>query len=431
MKKIEKNQAFLRALQAMEGNARFVFVTGRAGTGKSTLLKHFRETTDLNCAYLAPTGVAALNIEGETIHSFFKFSPSITPAEARRSARSMPPELSEALDAIVIDEISMVRADLMDCMDAFLQASRRVKEPFGGVRVIVIGDMYQLPPVLRTDERQAFLDRYETPYFFSSDVMRTLMGAHPVDFVELDTIYRQKDKSFIELLNGVRNRSITGEQLATLNKRVGPMEVQENLVSEGAIHLTTINAMADAVNTKRLAELPGRAEAFSGKRAGEFDLRNMPTDENLMLKAGARVMFVRNDAEGRWVNGTLGTVTKLMNGCVQVQIDEGELLTVGPAQWTMYRTVLDNETRKLDREKIGTFTQLPLKLAWAATIHKSQGKTFDKVVVDLGSGAFAAGQVYVALSRCRTLGGIVLAKPVRAHHLMLDERVGEFLGGLE
>lgn len=425
--KLQKSPAFDRALKAMNGTKPFVFVTGRAGTGKSTLLKYFRETTDLNCVYLAPTGVAALNIEGETIHSFFRFSPNITPTEARRQAKSADPELVEAIDALVIDEISMVRADLMDCIDAFLRASRRVKEPFGGVRIIVIGDLFQLPPVLRADERHVFFDRYTTPYFFSSDVMRTLLGAHPMEYIELDTVYRQKDQEFINLLNNVRDRTVTGAQLSTLNKRMGPMEVQENAVSDGALHLTTTNAAADAVNVKRLADLPGKAESFSGKREGEFTPRDMPTEETLVLKVGARVMFVRNDAEGKWVNGTLGTVTKLMNGCVQVAIDDGETLTVGPVQWTMYRTVLDNETRALDREKVGTFTQLPLKLAWAATIHKSQGKTFDRVVIDLGSGAFAAGQVYVALSRCRALSGIVLAKPVRAHHLILDEKVREFL----
>jgi ATP-dependent DNA helicase PIF1 len=426
--KLEKNKSFDRALSLMESGAPFVFVTGRAGTGKSTLLAHFRETTDLTCAYLAPTGVAALNIEGETIHSFFRFSPGITYQEAIRKGKRADADLYEAIDAIVIDEISMVRADLLDCMDAFLRAVRRKKVPFGGVRVIVIGDLYQLPPVVRMDERADFGDRYETPYFFSSDAIKELVRDEPIAYAELDTVYRQRDQDFVKLLNVVRNRSVTGAQLSDLNRRVGAKVKGD---ASAYIHLTTTNAAADAVNARHLAALSGPAGIYEGKMSVGFSQRDQPTDQRLELKVGARVMFAKNDPEGRWVNGTLGTVTKLMNGCVRVAIDDGEELTVGPVQWTLYRSVFDDDSRQLEQEKIGTFSQLPLRLAWAATIHKSQGKTFDKVIVDLGTGAFAAGQVYVALSRCRTLDGIVLIKPVQLRHLMLDDRVMEFLGTLE
>ncbi|TAK03976.1 AAA family ATPase [Patescibacteria group bacterium] len=424
---LEKNPAFDAAIRFMEGDDPFVFVTGRAGTGKSTLLKEFRKTTKLKCAYLAPTGVAALNIEGETIHSFFRFSPGITLFEAQHDGKEAPPQLYQSVDALVIDEISMVRADLMDCMDIFLRTVRRDKRPFGGVRVIAIGDLFQLPPVIRSDERTAFADRYGTPYFFSSDVVRNLTDVGKVAFIELETVYRQRDKDFVSLLNTVRDRSMDAAQLNKLNDRV-----DGKLKGDAAsyIYLTTTNAAADEVNDRRLKALSGKAVAYEGRTTGGFPERDMPTDASLLLKKGARVMFVKNDGEGRWVNGTLGTVTKLNDVSVEVLTDDDETFTVSPTTWTLYRSAYDQKAKTLDQEKVGTFTQVPLRLAWAATIHKSQGKTFDKVIVDLGTGAFAAGQVYVALSRCRTLEGIVLAKPVMLRHLMMDERVMEFMSGL-
>lgn len=422
---LEKNKAFEDALALMESDAPFVFVTGRAGTGKSTLLKHFRKTTKLDCAYLAPTGVAALNIEGETIHSFFRFSPSVTFFMAQHEGKRVPPDLYEAIDAVVIDEISMVRADILDCIDIFLRSARRDKRPFGGVRVIVIGDLYQLPPVLRTDERDAFAQQYDTPYFFSSDVVRALMKKGAVAYVELDTVYRQRgDAAFIKLLNVVRDRSAAPAHFLKLNGRVhAPFDGDPGEY----IHLTTTNAAAEAVNDRHMKALPGKPASYEAKSSDGFPERDMPADLSLTLKQGARVMFVKNDSDGRWVNGTLGTVTELGSATVKVRIDDGEELSVGPTLWTLYRSAYDERAKRLDQEMIGTFSQIPLRHAWAVTIHKSQGKTFDKVVVDLGNGAFAAGQVYVALSRCRTLQGIVLAKPVQRHHLMLDERVVEFM----
>ncbi|MBI4598838.1 AAA family ATPase [Candidatus Uhrbacteria bacterium] len=426
---IEKNGQFLQALEAMEGKEPCVFVTGRAGTGKSTLLRHFRETTKRACVYLAPTGVAALNIEGETIHTFFRFSPGITAAKAKKAGASADRALFETLEAIVIDEISMVRADLLDCMDAFLQSVTKSRRPFGGKRVICIGDLYQLPPVVSSQEVEAFRSRYETPYFFSSDVLKQLVQDQKIAFIELEHVYRQNDPAFIALLNGVRNRSITEEQLAQLNQRVRDEPEDER---DFFISLTTTNAGADEINHARLGRLPGSGQRYEGERKGSFPDKDLPTDIDLILKKQARVMFLNNDSQGRWVNGTLGTVTRLAKTHVEVCIDNAsDPVGVEPFAWTLYRSAYDQKQHCLEQEKLGSFTQIPLRLAWATTIHKSQGKTYDQCLVDLRRGAFAAGQVYVALSRCRTFEGLHLTKPVTASQLFLDWRVMNFLTSLQ
>lgn len=425
---VERNPSFEAALAMMEGDAPFVFVTGRAGTGKSTLLRYFRENTELVCAYLAPTGVAALNVEGETIHGFFRFPPGMSVGEARKKGTSCrSPELYAELDAIVIDEISMVRADLMDCMDQFLRAVTKESRPFGGKRVIAIGDLYQLPPVVLTAERETFATRYRTPYFFSSDVLEELRMRGEIGYVELEKVYRQKDQTFIELLTGVRDRSATLAQLAELNTRVVPSTGDE----DAAIVLTSTNAIAIDLNARKLANLPHRAFSFKGLSNGIVNEKDIPTDTELTLKRDARVMFVANDAQGRWVNGTLGTVTKLTADAVTVTTDDGAEHIVDGHTWKLYRMKYDDEERGIAQEHVGSYTQIPLRLAWATTIHKSQGKTFDEVVIDLGRGAFASGQVYVALSRCRTLGGIRLVRPVTYHQLLVDAEVTAFMKSLE
>ena len=422
---LDLNQEFLRSIEMMESDIPFLFITGRAGTGKSTLLSYFRKHTKKRCAYLAPTGVAALNVNGETIHSFFRFTPGISLTDARRLAVKADKDLFKKIDAIVIDEISMVRADLMDCMDIFLRRVTETSEPFGGKQIIAIGDLYQLPPVVTSYEANAFAERYETPYFFSSDAVIELSNAHQIQFIELEKVYRQVDTKFVDLLNGVRNRSITDEALAALNKRV---VTKYDKRPDGFIYLTPTNAAADEINQINLACLSTKFMTYTGIINDSFPEKDLPTDHALTLAVNARVMFVKNDAEGRWVNGTLGKVIRLRNLDLDVLIDgEEDPITVEASTWTLYRSVYDAATHGLSQERLGSFIQIPLRLAWATTIHKSQGKSFDRVVVDLGRGAFAAGQVYVALSRCRTFEGLVLTKPVTKPQLRLDYRVVKFL----
>lgn len=415
---------FDRALEAMERGAPFVFVTGRAGTGKSTLLRHFRLHAKQRCAVLAPTGVAALNVEGETIHGFFRFGPGVSIRDAKKKGQAASDEqMYRALEVIVIDEISMVRADLFDAVDAFLRAARRNNAPFGGLRVVVIGDLFQLPPVLGTREKDDYARLYDTPFFFGSDVFRELVERREVSFVELERVFRQADPRFIEVLNAVRNRSIEAKHLEILRERVARAHAD-------AIVLTSTNLAADEINQRKLAALPGKISSYEGFSQGSFGEKDMPTANTLQLTEGARVMFVANDMEGRYVNGTVGTVKTCGKTIVTVETDDGEEIVVGPHLWTLYRSVFDQKSKGLSHEKIGSFTQVPLRLAWAVTIHKSQGKTFDRVHVDLGRGAFASGQTYVGLSRARTLEGMTLAKPVERRHILVDESVVGFFNDL-
>lgn len=424
---IRYGKDFMRALEALEGDAPFVFVTGRAGTGKSTLLREFRLRTKKRCAYLAPTGVAALNVDGETIHSFFGFIPGITAVEARAQAKRVDRRPYRRLEAIVIDEISMVRADLMDAVDAFLSEARGDSRAFGGIRVLAFGDLYQLPPVVTPTERVGFGERYATPYFFSSDAVGRLLEDGDVGFVELERVYRQADPEFVALLNGVRNRSIADADLAALNRRVS-----SRAAAPRAITLTATNAQADALNAERLARLKPKELILEGTVSGAFPPRDYPTDLRLQLKKGARVMFVKNDPAGRFVNGSLGTVTVCREGEVRVKLDQtGAIETVASTCWNLCRSRFDEAAGDMTEETVGSFVQLPLRLAWAVTIHKSQGKTFDSCVVDLGSGAFAAGQTYVALSRCRSLSGLTLRSPVTRDDIRLDQRIVSFLTSLQ
>jgi ATP-dependent DNA helicase PIF1 len=431
---IDLSSVFQSAVQLMEDTNQNVFLTGKAGTGKSTLLSYFRKTTKKSTVVLAPTGVSALNVEGQTIHSFFGFKPNVTVDSAKKSARKThQPELYSQLDMLIVDEISMVRADLLDCMDVFMQTVLHNKRPFGGKQVVFIGDLYQLSPVVSADEKLFFSEVYASPYFFSSTVMDRV--DFDIQLIELDKIYRQTDDVFIDLLNGVRTNSITDEQLACLNARVFP-----NFESEqGYIHLTGTNMDADRINANELALLPASVFNSEGRVTGEFNPKHAPTETSLRLKIGAQVMFLNNDVQGRWVNGTIGQVTQLPgqslavtpsddhNSEVQVEIPGKGLVSVSPYKWPMYRYAYDSVRRIMTQESAGTFTQYPLKLSWAITIHKSQGKTFDRVVLDLKRGTFAHGQSYVALSRCRSLEGLILKYPFRKSHIMMDSRVIEFL----
>ena len=423
---LDLNPEFLRAFALMEDAASSVFITGKAGTGKSTLLSYFRDKTLKNTAVLAPTGVAALNIGGQTIHSFFSFKPDITEEQAVKIAEKLirrgKSRLYTGLDILVIDEVSMVRPDLLDCADAFLRAMRRDPyTPFGGVKLVFIGDLYQLPPVVKPHERGLFSRVYGGNYFFDSKAFKLLRP----EFVELEKVYRQKDARFIKLLNSVRNNSAGEAELRALNARYSPHFVPPD---EGFfVYLTPTNAKAAAVNGEKLAALPGRTRAYAGSLEGDFDGRLLPTEELLELKAGAQVMLLNNDPLGRWVNGTMGMVLKLLEDGVQVQLDDGAIEEVKPFTWNMFVYRYNEESEKIETEAAGGFTQLPLKLAWAVTIHKSQGKTFDRLILDLDRGLFASGQLYVALSRCRTLEGITLKTKIQKQHIRCDWRVVKFL----
>ena len=425
--RIELNEQFRQALDLMENTARSVFVTGRAGTGKSTLLTHFRQTTRKRVAVLAPTGVAALNVKGQTVHSFFGFKPNVTLDKIRR-VRSASDERSiyKKLDTIVIDEISMVRADLLDCVDKFLRLNGPdADSPFGGIQMVFIGDLYQLPPVVSGAEREAFKSLYETPYFYSARAFQPLK----MEFIELDKVYRQHDQGFIDLLNAIRNNTITEEGLRQLNQRYVP-DFQPP-PGDMYIYLTTTNDMAGQINEAQLQQLKTRSFMFTAQIEGDFGDEYLPTKIDLQVKVGAQIMMLNNDPEERWVNGTVGKVTDIVTGdkdnVIVAELAGGDTVEITPYVWEIFRFFVSGG--QLQSDVIGRFKQYPLMLAWAVTIHKSQGKTFDRVVLDIGKGTFAHGQTYVALSRCTTLGGLVLKKPLLKRHVLTDYRVMRFLTG--
>ena len=422
---IEINEQFRHALDIMENSNRSIFITGRAGTGKSTMLSYFRHTTKKKVAVLAPTGVAALNVKGQTIHSFFRFKPGITPDRVKKPRSANKESIYRKLEIIVIDEISMVRADLLDCVDRFLRLNGpEADKPFGGIQMAFIGDLYQLPPVVTSSEKEVFQSLYQTPYFYGARVF----DSFDMEFVELEKIYRQHDEQFITLLNGIRNNSVTGADLELLNQRYHPEF--EPSSDEFYVYLTTTNKLAEEINSKRLTGLKGRLYTFTGSIEGEFGQEYLATRIDLEVKVGAQVMMLNNDIEGRWVNGSIGKITGIAQNVkgeniIVAELADGEEVEITPFTWEIFRFFV--EGGGLQSEVIGTFTQYPLMLAWAVTIHKGQGKTFDRVIIDIGSGTFAHGQMYVALSRCTTLGGIVLKKPALKKHIWTNYQVMDFL----
>lgn len=411
------------ALDLMEQTSQNLFLTGKAGTGKSTLLEFFRSETNKKCAVVAPTGVAALNVKGETLHAFFGLKPGFELDEAKHTKREnvKRKKMYQSLDMIIIDEISMVRADMLDAVDTFLRIVRNDQRPFGGLQMIFIGDLYQLPPVVTSRDRDWFFAQYEVPFFFGS-----LVANHPVfelEYIELQTIYRQSDQDFITLLNAIRNKTVKTHQLETLNERLDADFVDD----DGYVYLMTTNRDANTLNEKKLAELKTEEQEFWADINGRVEKNMYPTNEELMLKEGAQVMFVNNDSDRRWVNGSIGTIMAIdpVMELVVVEMLDGVRVEVQPFTWEISRYVFKD--KKFERELIGSYTQFPLKLAWAMTIHKSQGKTFDKVILDLGRGSFAHGQTYVALSRCTSFDGLVLKKPVRPSDVKIEYTVQKFI----
>ena len=406
----------------IEGTREHIFVTGRAGTGKSTLLNHLAWNTSKQIVVTAPTGVAALNVGGQTIHSLFRLPIGLI-ADQELDQPDALRKLLNAIDTVVIDEVSMVNADLMDAIDRSLrQARQRKHEPFGGVQVVLFGDPYQLAPVPgQGDERHYIADTYRSFWFFDAKVWREA----PLRVIELGTVHRQADDDFKFMLNAVRFGQVTAEIAGVLNEmgaRTPP--------DDGTITLASRNDIVTRINRASLERLGGRTLTANAEINGDFGKGWYPADESLQLKVGAQVMFLRNDTgngpEGqRWVNGSIGQVTKIDTN-VWVEID-GEVHEVEPMVWERYRYTYSQATKQLKKEIVAEFTQFPLRLAWAVTIHKSQGKTYDSAIVDLGSRAFSPGQTYVALSRLTSLEGLYLARPLRPSDIIVDKDVLRFM----
>ncbi len=407
-------------LDTLERTDKSMFITGRAGTGKSTLLKLFRDTTRKKTVVLAPTGVAALNVKGQTIHSFFGFPPKLLSKSDIKKKRSK--KLFKKLEVLIVDEVSMVRADLLDNMDYSLRLHREDPRPFGGVQMVFFGDVFQLPPVVAREEEKNYLSfYYDSPFFFSSESYK-LLGA---ETIELRKIYRQEERHFIRLLDAVRLNQIDYDDLEDLNERHVP-DFEE---TGNSITLTTRNYIVDSINLKELKKLPTKEYIYPAKISGDFNTRLYPTDLVLKLREGAQVMFLRNDPERRFVNGSIGKVVFLSDEKVVVEIKESgktKKIEVEPETWEIIKYKMDDKKEKIETEITGEFIQYPLRAAWAITIHKSQGKTFDRVIIDMGKGAFEHGQTYVALSRCRTLGGIVLKQKLRFQDVMVNDKVVDF-----
>lgn len=426
--KIHMSEEALLALKIIETTGCNLFLTGKAGTGKTTLLRYLKRNISKRNVVLAPTGIAAINAEGVTLHSFFQlpFAPFIPDSSFQQNGRyqfsKQKIKIMRSLDLIVIDEISMVRADLLDAVDSVLRHYRRNTKPFGGVQLLLIGDLGQLAPVAKDEEWTLLSRYYDTPYFFSSHALRQT----PYSVVELTHVYRQQDQLFVDLLNKVRDNAADANVLRALNSRYVPnFQPREE---EGYIRLTTHNALAQTINNEELTKLPGQTFTFKAEVEGKFPELSYPTDEVLELKLNAQVMFVKNDSspEKRYYNGMIGRVSAIhASGFSVIPKDSTQAIEVNREEWENNRYELDENTREIKEVTEGLFRQYPVKTAWAITIHKSQGLTFSHAIIDAAA-SFAHGQTYVALSRCKSLEGLVLSTPIPAHAIIRDASVDAF-----
>ncbi len=428
------NKEFQDALQLITHTRQSVFLTGKAGTGKSTFLKYICNHTKKKYVVLAPTGIAAINAGGVTLHSFFKlpFRPMLPddPVLSLSHGRifeffKYPKEKRKIIaevDLIIIDEISMVRADIIDCVDRILRVySGNMRLPFGGKQLLFVGDVFQLEPVVPSDQKEILSLFYASPFFFSARVFKDI-NLVPI---ELQKVYRQTDSVFINILDRIRNNAARKQELDTLNGRYFPSFEPQN--EDMYITLATRRDQVDFINEKKLAELPGEEYVSVGKIEGDFPESSLPTQLNLSIKEQAQVIFIDNDYERRWVNGTIGMVSGIdENGNVYVLLESGVEHLVEPTSWRNYKYKYNEKEKRIEEEIVGTFEQLPIRLAWAITVHKSQGLTFSRVVVDLTGGVFAGGQTYVALSRCTSLEGLVLKSKISSRDIFIRKEIVEF-----
>ena len=415
---LSAEQSYL--LKMMEETNSHLFITGKAGAGKSVLLRAFQESTKKKIVVTAPTGIAALNVGGQTIHSLFRL-PFGLHEKGKLWENPKACTLLRRLDAIIIDEISMVRADILDAIDARLKEAKKNNLPFGGVQIIMFGDVYQLPPVVENGLVKYFEKVHGGSFFFNALVWKE------TDFkiFELTQVFRQKDPIFKDILNAVRNGSFTDEQIEQLNKRFGaPIPTDETIT------LAPTNNLVTTINQRQLAQLPGEAKVYRALVTGNIKESSFPTEEILELKKGAQIVFVKNDKDKRWINGTVGKIEGLHDNYIEVMVS-GVVYKLERETWEEVVYKYDEKEGKVTSEVTSSFTQYPIRLAWAMTIHKSQGQTYEKCVIDLKTGTFAHGQMYVALSRCTSLEGLYLKNPVKRSHIIVDVKVAQFMARCE
>ena len=430
------NKEFQDALSLIKYTRQSLFLTGKAGTGKSTFLRYICDNVRKKHVVLAPTGIAAINAGGSTLHSFFKlpFHP-LLPDDPNLSLQKgriheffkynkAHRKLLEELELVIIDEISMVRADIIDAVDRILRVySRNLREPFGGKQLLLVGDVFQLEPVVKGDERDILQRFYPTPYFFSARVFSQI----DLVSIELQKVYRQSDQTFISVLDRIRKNQAGNADLQLLNTRYG-VPTDNKKEEDLYVTLATRRDTVDYINERRLKELPGEAEVFHGEITGDFPESSLPTSQELVLKPGAQVIFVKNDYERRWVNGTIGIVSGFdrIEETLYIITDDGRECDVKREAWRNIRYQYNEEKKEIEEEVLGTFTQFPLRLAWAITVHKSQGLTFSRVEIDFTGGVFAGGQAYVALSRCTSLEGIRLKTPINRNDIFVKPEIVSF-----